>query len=115
MNSLDNMKITMITDEILMYLNELLGSIIVECRLFGSCARGDYTEASDIDVALLTSCSRLEIKKFDSIIDNTSADIMLHYNEVLNFICIPIKEFDEKKNWYPFYRNIEKEGKVFYE
>lgn len=42
-------------------------------------------------------CGRLEIQEFVSIIDNTSADIMLHYNKVLNFIYIPLKEFDEKK------------------
>lgn len=33
--------------------------------IYGSCARGDYTENSDIDVAILTDCGRLQAKKYD--------------------------------------------------
>lgn len=115
MDPLNNAKIDMITDEILVYLKDLLGSVIVECRLFGSCARGDYTEDSDIDVALLTSCGRLESNQFDNQLASIMADIMCKHNELVNFICIPHTEFEEKKSWYPFYNNIEKEGRIFYE
>lgn len=115
MDSLNNTKIDMIIDEILLYLKDLLGSVIVECRVFGSCARGDYTEDSDIDVVLLTSCGRLESNQYDKRLARVMSDIMFKHNELVNFICIPHDEFEEKKNWYPFYSNIEKEGRIFYE
>lgn len=30
--------------------------------VYGSCARGDFAEDSDIDVAILTDCDRVEAK-----------------------------------------------------
>ena len=37
---------------------EHIGADIVQSRLFGSCARGDYDDYSDIDIILLTNCDR---------------------------------------------------------
>lgn len=35
---------------------------LIKVVLYGSCARGDYTQDSDIDIALVTACDRLEAK-----------------------------------------------------
>lgn len=43
----------------------LMGADLVEAVLYGSCARGDYTADSDIDIALVTRCGRMESKKYD--------------------------------------------------
>ena len=37
---------------------ELMQDDLVEVILYGSCARGDYTEDSDVDIALITKCNR---------------------------------------------------------
>lgn len=44
---------------------DLMKDDLVEVVLYGSCARGDYTEDSDIDIALLTKSNRLEAKKYN--------------------------------------------------
>ncbi|MBQ3797347.1 MAG: nucleotidyltransferase domain-containing protein [Butyrivibrio sp.] len=89
-----------------------------DCRqiiLFGSCARGDYSEESDVDIAILTECDRENVKKYSSRIDSIAAQIGVDTMAVVNFVCLPYKEFNEKKTWYPFFMNIEKDGVVLYE
>ena len=82
--------------------------------LFGSYARGDYTEESDIDIAVLVECDRQDTLKFKDGLVALSAEMDLENRVVVNFVCLPYQEFNEKKEYYPFYANIEKEGKVIY-
>lgn len=40
----------------------LMGRELKAVILYGSCARGDFAEDSDVDIALLTRCNRKEVK-----------------------------------------------------
>ena len=82
--------------------------------IYGSCARGDYTENSDIDVAILTDCDRLQVKKYDDLLMDIVTDIAMETNIIVEYTCIPENEFMEKKAWYAYFKNIEKEGRVIY-
>lgn len=92
----------------------LMGADLVEAVLYGSCARGDYTADSDIDIALVTRCGRMESKKYDDGLDAIATKLAMEYFAIVNFVCLPYQEFMEKKNWYAFFRNIEREGEVLY-
>ena len=88
-----------------------------DCReiiLYGSCARGDFTNESDVDIAILTECDRESVKKYDSVIDDIATSIGLETMAIVNFVCLPKKEFDEKSSWYSYFVNIKKEGIVLY-
>lgn len=82
--------------------------------LFGSCARGENGSDSDVDIALLTNCNQIDSKKYDDVLASVANRIMDGYCEVVNFICLPYSDFCDKKEWYPFYHNIDKEGVVIY-
>ncbi|MBQ8914383.1 MAG: nucleotidyltransferase domain-containing protein [Lachnospiraceae bacterium] len=114
METLSKEKISIIINEVKERLSPLFDSVIAECRLFGSCSRGDYTEDSDIDILLLMNCGYLESEKYDRFISEIMTDMMIKYSELVNFICVPYNDFMEKKNWYPLYKNIENEGTVLY-
>ncbi len=89
-----------------------------DCRqiiLYGSCARGDYTADSDIDIAVLTECDRDQAKKYTSCLDDIAAQIGMDTMAIVNFVCLPIKEYNEKKTWYPYFMNIERDGVILYE
>lgn len=94
--------------------HSLLGTDLVEAVLYGSCARGDYTADSDVDIALVTKCGRMESKKYEDGLDAIATELAMKYFTIINFVCLPYKEFMEKKSWYGFFRNIEKEGEVLY-
>lgn len=93
---------------------KLMGEDLTEAILYGSCARGDYHEDSDIDIALITRCGRMEAKKYDDGLDEISVQLAMKYFAVVNFVCLPYDEFLEKEKWYLYFRNIVKDGEVLY-
>ena len=82
--------------------------------LYGSCARGDFKEDSDIDIALLTGCGRMDAKKYDDKLMDVVTDIAMDTGAIVQYVCIPEDEFEEKKSWYGYFRNINREGIVLY-
>ena len=81
--------------------------------LFGSCARKDYTDESDIDIAFIIDDTDENMYKYRKKINSIISEISSKYFEDIGTVCISEKSFNEKKKWYPFYVNIEKEG-IFY-
>lgn len=92
----------------------LMGADLTGAIMYGSCARGDYGADSDMDIALLTKCDRTEVKKYDDGLDTIATQLAMKYFVVVNFVCLPYKEFMEKKKWYMYFQNIERDGEVLY-
>lgn len=95
-------------------IQERIGRDIIQCRLFGSCARGDFDEYSDIDIVLLTECGREESEQYTDVLLDIVTDLAMKYFVVVNALCVPFKEYEEKKSWYDFFVNIEREGQIIY-
>ena len=107
--------ISKIKAEVPTLVKSLMKDDLLEVVLYGSCARGDYTEDSDIDIALITKNDRLEAKKYSSDLASIATELAMRYFAIVNFVCLPYKEFVEKKDWYAYFKNIENEGEVLYE
>ena len=74
--------------------------------LFGSYARGDYTEESDIDILIVGDVD------FDYVID-LCTKLLLKYGVVINAIIESEEQFNKKINW-SFHRNVLEEGRALY-
>lgn len=85
---------------------------LVEGILYGSCARGDYSQDSDIDIALITRCDRITVKKYNDMLNYVTTELAMKYFAIVNFVCIPYEEYIEKKSWYAYFKNIAKEGLI---
>ncbi len=88
------------------------------CRriiLYGSYARGNFTSDSDVDIAILTSCDREQVKEYNSQIDDLATDIGTDTMAIVNFVCLPLEEYEAKKAWYPYFINIARDGVTLYE
>ncbi len=70
---------------------------LVKMLLYGSCARGDFKENSDVDIALLTKGQREDNWKYNDKIDEVATEFALKYFAVVNFVLLPYDEFEEKK------------------
>lgn len=81
--------------------------------IYGSCARGDFTEDSDIDVAILTDCDRIEAKKYDESLMNIVTDVAIKQIQLLSMCAFRKMNFTEKI-MVAYFRNIESEGRVIY-
>lgn len=93
---------------------QLLNEHVKKIIMYGSCSRGDYTEDSDIDIAILTDLDRIEAKKYDVDLMDTVTDIAMKTDAIVEYICIPYSEYETKKDSYGYFKNIEQEGIVLY-
>ena len=82
----DNL-INEVKEECTSLVRDLLKEDLVEVVLYGSCARGDYTEDSDIDIALLTKSDRLEVKKYENALATIATEIAMKHFAIVNFVC----------------------------
>ena len=88
----------------------IVGPSLRDVILFGSYARGDYDAESDIDIALIVSEGRDEIKRYNRDLVHLVSDISLNDDILVSICCIPESEFETYKEAMPFYRNINIEG-----
>lgn len=80
--------------------------------LYGSYARGDFDNESDIDVVALVDIERPEINKYFGDIVKFSSQIDLEYGIMLSPSIVPYDEYVKFKNDLPYYSNIAKEGVI---
>jgi predicted nucleotidyltransferase len=88
-------------------LEELYQDRFLEMILFGSFAKKNATDHSDIDLALVLSDTVDRIKEIDAITDAVYG-IMLEHNEVFSFL--PVSKDEIENSDLPIYYNIRKEG-----
>ena len=87
------------------------GDDIVEIILFGSYARGNYTEDSDIDIVALVHGSREVLQAKLKKVWDVSAELGLENDIIVSPMVVPYDEFVKYKQTLPYYRNIAEEGK----
>lgn len=87
----------------------VVGNPLRDVILFGSYARGDYDEESDIDIALIIDLEREELRQFDDALVQISSEISLDNDVLVSIISIPYREFEYWKTALPFYRNVDTE------
>ena len=101
-------------------LNVVLNSFVTECRfvfndklidvrLFGSYARGDYNDDSDIDVMVILDMSDTGIRKSRHDICRIAAMLELQYNVTISPVLYGKEEYASRKS-FGFCKNVEREG-----
>lgn len=100
-------------EEFVTKLKQSFGSYVTKVILFGSIARGEYNEYSDIDLLVVTNDGD---KKLESEIFDLSTDLMLKYGPYLSVKVYSEDRFSKlAKLETPFMKNIQSEGKVLWE
>lgn len=93
-------------------IKKLLGARLKKVILYGSYARGDYNQHSDVDIMILTNLSFKEIEEYRDKISDIAYDIELNTGVVLSPVIKNIENYNSKSKFIPFYKNVEKEGVV---
>lgn len=109
--------ISKIIDEFVKGANEILGNRVKKIILYGSYARGDYNEGSDIDIMILTDLTDDEIVKYRKDIIYFAYDLECE-NDFDITLSPLLKNIDRFNYWLealPFYMNVQKEGVVLSE
>ncbi len=96
--------------ELALLLKELFGAKLHEVILFGSYARNQADEESDIDIIVLVNEDKMKLKSYAHAVAETVTELNLKYDVVLSVILQSVSEYEEYKEVVPFFINIRREG-----
>ena len=102
-------------------LDELLSEVTAEAKnifgtklhsviLYGSYARGDYDEESDVDIMFLVDTSSESLSLFRKEIDSLCGRLLYEYGIVVSITERDIETYNRYVSILPFYQNVEREG-----
>lgn len=83
---------------------------IASAYLYGSYARGDYNNESDVDILLIVDLSQEEISEKRMAVASVSSELSLEYGVTVSVTIKPKVQFNRYFSVLPFYRNVLKEG-----
>lgn len=109
MNSIPN-KTQQAIKEFVARINEILGQNIKKVILYGSYARGDYNNSSDVDIMILTTLNNEEIEEYRETISEVIFDIQIETDVYISPIIKNIDNYNLRVGFVPFYMNVQKEG-----
>lgn len=102
--------ITNIVQEFANGLRKRLGNTLDSVIVYGSYARGDYSEFSDVDVMILVSLTEKEIKEISDCISDFAFEYMMKYGVEISPVIVNTEHFDYWADTLPYYRNVRDEG-----
>lgn len=94
---------------------KILGNRLKKIILYGSFARGDYNDSSDIDILVLTDYKPSQFYSVLKKLSSMTYDIELDNNVILVPLINNIADYNNEIDTIPFYANIQKEGVVLSE
>ncbi len=95
-------------------IKKIYGVHLRQVILYGSYARGDFREDSDVDIMILLDLSDLELKAYSQQLSYMTYDFNLDHELDIKPIAKSEEHFRKWVINYPFYANIHKEGVILY-
>lgn len=94
-------------------LEGLFGEHLKAVVLFGSYARGDAGEGSDVDVLVLVNLPRREIMNYRRSVAAIAGEYLFSDGLLLSLLLENETFFEQSCRILPFYQNIVREGRIF--
>ena len=91
-------------------LRGFFGDKLCSVILYGSYARGDYDDESDIDVMAVVDIDKNELASYRRPVCNYSCQLDLKYDVVLSIKLQDKETFDRWGAVLPFFQNVKKDG-----
>lgn len=104
--------ITDIMQQFASSLKKLLGNTLDSVIVYGSYARGNYSELSDIDVMILVTLTEEKIKKISDEISDMAFDYLMKFGVDISPVITNIDHFNYWADNLPYYRNVRDEGVI---
>jgi len=90
--------------------SQIYSGRIQDAILYGSFARGDYNEESDIDILVTANLSQEQISDQWKALADLSNDLGLVHDIMISIQVVPLTLFKRYGDYLPFYRNVIQEG-----
>ena len=90
--------------------NAVFDKPVQDAYLYGSYARGDYNEESDIDIFLTVDAAPDELPKYRKALSHVRGQLSLKYDKLVSIKVNSLSQFQQYGNIVPYYQNILHEG-----
>ena len=91
-------------------IRQLFGDKLTKIILYGSYARGEQRENSDVDIMILADIEPEEVSYYADKAFDIAYEFELRFQIEINPNIQSIKVYEKWKTAYPFFMNIEKDG-----
>ena len=89
---------------------ELFNHVDMEVILYGSYARHEANEDSDVDVMVLLDMPRENLLAYRRDVARIAGNMLFDYGVVVSPVLENKDFFERNRETYPFFRNVDKEG-----
>jgi len=89
---------------------QLFGDKLQEVRLYGSYARGDYDDESDVDFVLIVDIARERLGDYHAGIVEIANTASIDFEVMVSINAIPAEQYRAWSSELPYYRAIKEEG-----
>lgn len=103
-----------LTEEIVNATLRLFPKNVYQILLYGSYARGDFTEESDIDLMVLLNCTKEEANLCRKKANKMASRLSLKHDIEVSLLLRDKETFEHGQAILPFYQNVANEGIVLY-
>lgn len=83
---------------------------ISDAYLYGSFARGDYHEYSDVDILVTVDMSADELSDYRTSMASINSELSLKHDVTVSITVKPLEHFKKYADVLPYYKNVIKEG-----
>ncbi len=91
-------------------MRKIFGTDLFQVLVYGSYARGDYTETSDIDIMILVKTKTANIRSYLNAVSDCAFEYLMKYRVDISPIVKNIEQFQYWEECLPYYQNVRREG-----
>ena len=95
-------------------IRSIYGDSLKKVVVYGSYARGDFNNLSDIDIFILVDSEKEDLNKVLDLILDKLYELDLKYDVTINPLIENTKIYNKYKDSSLLFENIEKEGVILY-
>ena len=88
----------------------LFGDKVSDAYLYGSYARGDYHDESDVDILIAVELDGAELASYRREIARINSEVSLEHDVTVSLTIKAAQQFNIYRNELPFYANVVREG-----
>ena len=93
-------------------MRKIFGTNLSTVIVYGSHARGDYNENSDVDVMILVKIPEEQIPDYIDEVSDCAFEYLMKYGVDISPVLKNENHFKYWEETLPYYRNVRKEGVV---
>lgn len=103
-------ELNIITSAVAEEAKRLLGDKLDAVILYGSYARGDYDDESDIDIMVRIVTTTDKLREYRHMFIHLASELSLEYDIDVSVTLADTESFNRYHRALPFYANVEREG-----